>query len=126
MWANLLCIAAGGAIGSIARYGTHLLLLPFSDRHGFSLGTFAANALGCLLIGLLQGWLIDRAVREEWRLFLLVGLLGGYTTFSAFGWETMAHLRDGEPARAMAYLTLTNLAGVVMVFAGFLAGRALR
>jgi CrcB protein len=118
-----LLIAIGGALGSVARYGTASLLLRATDRTQFPWGTLAANVLGCLAIGYLNGLLVDRLIRPEYRFLLVVGFLGGYTTFSAFGWETAAYLRDGQYGRATAYLLANNVGGVLMVMVGYALSR---
>jgi CrcB protein len=121
---KLLLIAAGGALGTIARYGTSTALLRVSERTGFPYATLAINLLGCLVMGYLNGLFLERlAVRPELRVALLVGVLGGYTTFSTFGWETAALLRDGQYARAAANLALSNLLGVALVILGYDLGR---
>ncbi len=120
---NWLLVAIGGAIGSMARYGTAALLLPATDRARFPWGTLMANWVGCLLIGYLNGLIVDRILPQPYRFLLVVGFLGGYTTFSAFGWETAAFLRDGEYARAAAYVAASNVIGVVLVIAGYALSR---
>ncbi len=120
MW-ELLSVGCGGFVGAVARWG----LASWVQRlHGgpFPLGTYAANVLGCLLIGVVFA-LVD--ARPEWsphlRLFLMVGLLGAFTTFSTFGHETLDLLRDGAWA-----LALLNVVGsVVLGLLAVIAGRAL-
>src|SRR5688500_4229140 len=122
---KLLLIAAGGAAGTLARYGTSVALSRAGARAAFPLGTLAVNLLGCLLIGYLNGLFLERVnLRAEYRAMLLVGFLGGYTTFSAFGWEVGEMLRAAQYARAVAYLLLSNVLGVALVVAGYAWGRA--
>ena len=108
--ANILLVGAGGFIGSIARYLLSGWVLHHTLGGKFPWSTFVVNVLGCLLIGVLSG-MIERL---EWftpqmRLLLLTGLLGGFTTFSAFGLETVFLLRRGEVLIAVAY-TLSSVA----------------
>ena len=78
---KLLFIALGGAVGTLARYGTVTLLRSASERNSFPVGTLVVNLLGCLIIGYLHGLFADRwIVREDIRLALFVGFLGRYTT----------------------------------------------
>ncbi len=85
----------------------------------FPLGTVIVNVTGCLLIGILGGVLTGTGlVRDEVRLAILVGLLGGFTTFSAFGWETASLISDGRFATASANVLLSNSLGVVAVWIG--------
>jgi CrcB protein len=121
---KLLCVAAGGAVGTLARYGTATLLRGWTDRTDFPLGTLAVNLAGCFVMGYLQALFEDRwLLREEYRLALLVGVLGGYTTFSTFGFETYALLRDGQFLRATVNLLLNNVLGVLLVLIGYGLGR---
>ena len=117
---KLLLIAIGGAAGTLARYGTHVISKGVGDRLAFPVATLTVTLLGCLLIGFLQGALVERwPVREEYRLMLIVGFLGGFTTFSTFGWDTAQLLREGQFVRAMGYLIASNVLGIAMVFAGY-------
>ena len=118
-----LLVMAGGALGAAARY--HLGRLAFSwGGMGFPLGTLAANLLGALLMGLLAGWLARTDfVDEPWRLLLGVGLLGGFTTFSAFSLEVVNMIQRGEWAVAIGYALLSVVGSVVALFAGLLLVR---
>jgi CrcB protein len=123
---NWLLIAIGGAAGSLARYGTAVLFAGPPDRAQFPWGTFIANLLGCLLVGYINGLLLDRILRPEMRFLLTIGFLGGYTTFSTFGYETATFLRDGLYSRAAIYLIVSNVAGILLVLAGLAIARAQR
>jgi CrcB protein len=120
---NLLLIAIGGAVGSLARYGTAVLFAGPPDRAQFPWGTLVANLFGCLLIGYINGLLIERLLRPEMRFLLTIGFLGGYTTFSTFGYEAATFLRDGQYARAVTYVIVSNIAGILFVFAGLAVAR---
>jgi CrcB protein len=91
----------------------------------FPLGTFLINISGSFLIGLLMTLLIERwQLHSNWRLFLVVGVLGGYTTFSSFEYETLQAVRDGERWMGLLYVTGSVLLGYVAVWLGAaLAGR---
>jgi len=102
---NLLLVGAGGFLGAVARYLLGGWILHHSMAAKFPWGTFAVNLLGCLVIGVLSG------VAERFdtfghgaRLFLFTGLLGGFTTFSAFGLETIFLMRRGEWFFAVLYV----------------------
>ena len=121
---RVLLVAAGGAVGTLFRYGTSLALLRWTDRLRFPLGTLTVNVAGCFLIGYLQAAFAARWVaREDLRLALVVGFLGGLTTFSSYGWETAAFVRDGLPGRAVLTIAANNVVGIVMVLAGYAIGR---
>ena len=107
-------VALGGAAGSLARWSlAEVTPAPW--------GTFAANVSGCLLIGLLAGWLFDRQPRL--RLLLGVGLLGGYTTFSTHLLEARDLLASGDDARAAAYVLGTLVLSLLAAYAGLRLGR---
>jgi CrcB protein len=114
-----LLLLAGGAAGTLFRY---LLSVSIgrATGGGFPWGTLAVNVLGCLAIGGLAG-LAERqgALSIPMRLALVVGFLGGFTTFSAFGLELFSLLRDGRWTAAGAYFALSNAAGLAAVWAGF-------
>jgi len=117
---DALWVGAGGFAGSVLRYAVSGLvhrLLPFAT---FPFGTLAVNAMGCLVIGVLGGISEGRqAIGHDLRLFLFLGLLGGFTTFSSFGYETLALLRDGENLRAAANVALQLAAGLGLAWAGY-------
>lgn len=121
---KLMLIALGGAAGTLARYGTHVVARGVTERTSFPLATLTVNLAGCFLIGLLQGWLVERLnVREEFRLAIIVGFLGAFTTFSTFGWDSAALLRDGLLGRATLYLLVSNVTGIALVIAGYALSR---
>ena len=117
---NILLVGLGGFIGSVLRYA----LSGFAQRLGsatvFPIGTLSVNVIGCFAIGLLGGWAENLpALSPSVRLLLLVGLLGGFTTFSSFGYETMALLRDGQTPAALASVSLHLVAGLGAVWLGY-------
>jgi CrcB protein len=121
----LLLIAAGGALGSVARYlvagAVHRVTPPF-----FPYGTFVVNVTGCLVFGVLAGLANERAVLgPNARMFLLVGVLGGYTTFSTFGFETFELLRSARFGAALANAGGQVVAGVAGVWLGTVVSRAI-
>ena len=107
---NVLWVALGGALGASARYGVGCLLQR--SAASIPLATLAVNALGCLLAGACMGWSERQALAPSLRLFLLTGALGGFTTFSAFGVETLALQRAGRPGLALANILLQLLVGL--------------
>lgn len=125
MFGQVVLVGVGGFIGSIFRYllsGVVQRSLPMSE---FPFGTLVVNVLGCLLIGILHGLAETRQViGPELRLFLMIGMLGGFTTFSTFGYETLALLRDAEIFRAMGNVVFQVLFGLMAVWLGDMLGRA--
>lgn len=117
-----LVIGAGGAIGAMARHLVNTMLQPRAAV--FPFGIAVVNVLGCLAGGLLAGLLASGRlqVSEMPRLFLVVGLLGGFTTFSAFGLDTVTLLRGGHSALALANIAGQPVLGVAAVWLGFTAG----
>ena len=117
---KLLVIGLGGFLGSVLRYLLSGVVQRWAGSIGFPVGTFAVNLVGCFLIGLLGGLAESRQVfGPELRTFLLIGVLGGFTTFSTFGYETFNLIRDGQLASAIANCGLHVILGVVAVWAGY-------
>ncbi|HEV2122141.1 MAG TPA: fluoride efflux transporter CrcB [Chloroflexota bacterium] len=115
----------GGGLGAIARYQLGMWI---SGRFGtaFPWHTLAINVSGCFAIGVLLALLNQRPeVALAWRLFLVVGFLGGYTTFSTFSFEVIALLRASEWGRASWYVLASNLLGIGACFAGITLARKL-
>ena len=122
---QMLAIAAGGAIGALLRYWTSIAV---HGRLGmaFPYGTLAVNVLGSLLMGFLYIWLIDRmAAGPALRAFLLVGVLGAFTTFSSFSMETLNLLEAGHPGKALANVLVSVVVCVTAAALGVLAARQL-
>ena len=120
-----LLAAAGGAIGSGLRY----LVSVFAARFvavTFPWSTLFVNVVGSFLIGLAAEWALHRlGGTPEWRTFLATGVLGGFTTFSAFALDTAALWRTGASASAVTYVAASVVVSLAAVFAGIAAGRAL-
>jgi fluoride exporter len=116
--ANIFIIGIGGFLGAISRYGVALWI---GQRWGrtFPLGTFLINISGSFLIGLLMSLFTERfMVNPQWRLLLVVGFLGAYTTFSTFEYETGALMKDGEWLIAMLNVVLSVIVGFVALKLG--------
>jgi len=116
---KLLMVATGGGVGSAMRY----LVSGWGQRltdSTFPLGTLVVNILGCFLLGLLNYMFSGPyLIRAEYRMALTVGFLGGFTTFSTFGWETFSLANDGQAIRAMLNLLLSVLLGFSAVWLGY-------
>lgn len=122
----LLMVGLGGAAGSVLRYWLGGLVQHRLEGTGFPAGTLAVNLLGCFAIGTLAAVVETRhAFSPDLRLLLGAGLLGGFTTFSAFGNETLALLRAGQPALASINIVANVGLGLALAGAGRLATSAL-
>ena len=109
-----LLVIAGAAAGGLARYVVSTII---AERAGgrFPLGTLVVNVTGCFLIGLLMPLLQPR-----WRLLVVTGVLGGYTTFSSFGWETYQAVRNGSPLIGLVNIVASVVVGYAAVWCGAL------
>ena len=119
---NILSVGAGGFIGGIGRYLISLAMKGVSK--GFPWATLAVNLLGCLMIGLLWGFLSRNASEgTSWGLFLTVGLCGGFTTFSTFSKEALTMLQAGHTWGFVSYITMSVLAGIALAALGYYIAR---
>ena len=122
---RFLLVAAGGAIGSMARYGLGVLAGRMAPNAGWPVGTLAANVIGGLLMGLLVGWLAFRggAQQEAVRLFAAVGLLGGFTTFSSYSLEAVQMIERRQIGLAAAYVIGSVILAIGALFVGLMIAR---
>jgi CrcB protein len=117
-----LAVAAGGALGSVARLGVGLFARSVAP--GWPWGTLFVNLLGSLLIGVLVGLFGLRPASDVLRLGLITGVLGGFTTFSAFSMETIEMLRAGDTGSALVYVATSLVFGLAACAVGLWATRA--
>lgn len=121
---KFVCIAVGGAVGAVLRY----LVSGWAQQASggvFPWGTLSVNLLGSFLIGFLAGFFESVMVSSQARIFLLIGVLGAFTTFSTFAIENVNLLRDKEYVLALTNILISNLAGICLVFAGYFLSRYL-
>ena len=124
MLLNALLVFVGGGLGAVSRY----LVTTFMGNHlgsSFPYGTFAANIIGSFCMGAVMFYFINKSlpVPEHLRLLLLVGFMGGFTTFSSFGYESLMLLTEGNIAAAAAYSGGSLLLGLLAAGTGVLAGK---
>ncbi|MDX6693177.1 MAG: fluoride exporter [Blastocatellia bacterium] len=121
---KVLLIGLGGLLGTLGRYWLAGLV---GERYGesFPLGTLAVNLVGCFLAGLLFYLMQERLlVNQTLRAIVMIGFLGGFTTFSAYGLQTFTLLRDGQFAFAALNLLVSNALGLLLVWAGYTLAKA--
>ena len=119
-----LLVAIGGALGSVARYGTGVLVGKAWDGT-FPLGTMLINIVGSLAMGLFIGYLVRTAPswQADARLFVAVGIFGGFTTFSSFSLDTIAILERGEIVQAGLYVVASVAIGIAALYGGLVLMR---
>ena len=122
---QLLAIAAGGALGSMMRFLMSTWVYSMLGR-GFPYGTLAVNIIGSLVMGLLTVLLVERmSLGPEWRAAILIGLLGGFTTFSSFSIETFNLIEAGAYVKAITNMVVSVLVCVSATWVGVILGRQL-
>jgi CrcB protein len=122
---ELLLVGTGGFLGSIARYAMGGLVYRLVRTPLLPWGTLAVNVLGCLAIGFCGGLAESRQLFSPGtRLFLFIGVFGGFTTYSTFGYETFALARDGETLATVANIALQIVLGLGAVWAGHILSRS--
>jgi CrcB protein len=119
---KVILLAAGGAIGTVLRYTLSGLTYKISDGV-FPWGTLFVNLTGSFVIGLLWGLFDFENLSPNFRNFVFVGILGGYTTFSTFTLESFNLLRDNEIRLAISNVLASNILGILLVFIGFFISR---
>ncbi|MEE2755146.1 MAG: fluoride efflux transporter CrcB [Myxococcota bacterium] len=118
---SVFAVAVGGALGCVCRFG---IASFFSAGLQFPVGTFSANMIGCFLIGLAYVVFSHNvALPAVLRLSILVGFLGGFTTFSSFGLESIRLIEAGRIQLALVYVLSSNLVGLALVYAGTRLGQ---
>jgi CrcB protein len=115
-----LAIAGGGAVGAMARHAlASLITARLGSWTTFPAGTFIVNFLGCFVAGIVFATALRTPMSVELRALLSVGLLGGFTTFSAFGVETFVLLQNGNTASALTYVFASMAIASLAVWAGY-------
>jgi fluoride exporter len=115
---TIVYIAIGGAFGSVLRFLTSILVAKFWNSH-FPLATFLANCIGCFLMGLFMGYLHKNHLADSHlKWFLITGFCGGYTTFSAFGFENISLFQQQNSFLALIYIGLSIFGGLIAIWLG--------
>ncbi|NQU68047.1 MAG: fluoride efflux transporter CrcB [Candidatus Marinimicrobia bacterium] len=120
----ILFVGFGGFIGAVSRYLTSGIVTRFV-QHGFPWGTLVVNFLGCILLGIFTGFILEKNVSWPLHEFFVIGVLGGFTTFSAFGLETFQMLKTGALETAAVYVVISLATGVTAIGIGLLLSRNL-
>jgi len=121
---KFVLLLVGGALGSLSRY----LVSGITHKYisgTFPWGTLMVNATGALIIGICWGLFELKDISPQTRIFVFIGFLGGYTTFSTFALETMNLVRDGDIKMAAFNMLANNLLAIVLVFAGYFLSKGL-
>jgi fluoride exporter len=115
-----IVIASGGALGCMARHGVNRLVHQQWPMMRFPAATLIVNLVGCCVVGTLAGLIASGQLpmRSQWREFVFVGLLGGFTTFSTFGFDTITLLRTGDVPQALANVLIHVVGGLAGVYCG--------
>ena len=119
----VLWVFLGGGMGSVARYCLIQMMSQTSSLNNWPVGVFVVNIIGCFALGLCAPIVLKFAGGDVWAKFLLVGFLGGFTTFSTFAYDTVELLGVGQTHVAMAYALGSVFLGMVAVFVGVLMSR---
>lgn len=123
---DVLWVGLGGFVGSSMRFVVSGWVHRLPGTSAFPYGTLVVNVVGCLLLGFLGGWAEHRQVlTPPTRLFLMIGVLGGFTTFSTFAYETLAFAHGADVARALANIGLQVVLGLAAAWFGFSVARGM-
>lgn len=116
---HFFLVAGGGAIGTLLRYGLNGFIYHLLNLSYFPFGTFIINIIGCFVIGLFAGFAESQTITSEMRLFVQTGILGGFTTFSAFGYETFLLFRNGQVMLGLVNSLGQVIIGLIAVWIGY-------
>jgi CrcB protein len=122
---RILLVGLGGFVGTLFRYWLSGVI---ARRYGetFPLGTLVVNAIGCFIIGFLFYFFYDRSLTTPTaRTVVLIGVIGGFTTFSSYGLQTFTLLRDGELFLALVNVVASNALGLALVWLGYILAKAI-
>ena len=122
---RMLLVGLGGFVGTLFRYWLSGLI---ARRYGetFPLGTLAVNAIGCFIIGFLFYFFYDRSLTSPTaRTVVLIGVIGGFSTFSSYGLQTFTLLREGEVFLALVNIVASNALGLALVWLGYVLAKAI-
>ncbi|MDD2910662.1 fluoride efflux transporter CrcB [Petrimonas sulfuriphila] len=123
MLKEMLYVGLGGGAGSILRFLTSKIVAKYAHDYFLFLGTFAANIIGCFLIGVLSGWMLaNQPDNQPFRLLFIVGFCGGYTTFSTFAFENLRLLELGQWTLLLGYTLFSVVLGIFAAWAGMKIG----
>jgi fluoride exporter len=115
---RILLLIVFGSAGTLARYALQGLVQYRTDS-SFPYGTLVVNLLGCFLLGGVGQFALERLViPPDWRVAITIGFFGAFTTFSSFSWETVQMLQDGEWTRAIIYVSLSVIGGLLLALTG--------
>ncbi|MCP5109028.1 MAG: fluoride efflux transporter CrcB [bacterium] len=120
---ELIVVGMGGFVGAVSRYLVAGWVQNAANSN-FPYGTLAVNGIGSFVIGLLTGIFQHAAISPEIRLFVTIGLLGAFTTFSTFSYETMMLFRSGVIVEAFLNIVVSLVVGLLMVYLGYVLGQA--
>lgn len=116
---NVLIVGAGGFIGSASRFIIYLYTKRIIGSHWFPLGTFSVNFIGCLLIGIMAKYTDGAQISDQIRYFLFFGILGGFTTFSAFSLDSLVLLKSRNFTEFFIYITLSVTICITATWIGY-------
>ncbi len=122
---NILYISLGGIIGAVLRYFLSGVFYKISNFPSFPIGTLGVNLIGSFIIGFLYILFSQTVVPVEVKSFFLIGMIGSFTTFSTYAFETFALIEDREIFLAIWNILITNIAGLLLVFLGIICAKSL-